>query len=60
MHMVAEGVKTSRVVMELAKRNGIDMPIVREVYLAIHEGRSARQAYRGLIRHRPGSEDDPA
>jgi glycerol-3-phosphate dehydrogenase (NAD(P)+) len=60
MHMVAEGVKTSRVVMDLAKRNGIEMPIAAEVYGAIHEGRTARQAYRGLIRHRPGSEDDPA
>jgi len=60
MHMVAEGVKTSRVVMDLANRNGIEMPIAREVYGAIHEGRTARQAYRGLIRHRPGSEDDPA
>jgi glycerol-3-phosphate dehydrogenase (NAD(P)+) len=60
MHMVAEGVKTSRVVMDLANRNGIEMPIAREVYGAIHDGRTARQAYRGLIRHRPGSEDDPA
>jgi len=60
MHMVAEGVKTSRVVMDLADRAGIEMPIAREVYGAIHEGRTARQAYRGLIRHRPGSEDDPA
>ncbi len=54
--MVAEGVKTSRVVMELAERCGIEMPIAREVYGAIHAGRTARQAYRGLIRRRPGSE----
>jgi glycerol-3-phosphate dehydrogenase (NAD(P)+) len=60
MHMVAEGVKTSSVVMDIAGRNDIEMPIAREVYGAIHEGRTARQAYRGLIRHRPGSEDDPA
>jgi glycerol-3-phosphate dehydrogenase (NAD(P)+) len=60
MQMVAEGVKTSRVVMEIAERRGIDMPIAREVYGAIHEGRSARQAYRGLIRHQPGSEQEPA
>ena len=59
MHMVAEGVKTCRVVMELADRYGIDMPIAREVYGAVHEGRSALQAYRGLIRLKPGSEDDP-
>jgi glycerol-3-phosphate dehydrogenase (NAD(P)+) len=59
MHMVAEGVKSSRVVMELAERHGIDMPIVREVCGAIHEGRTARQAYRGLIRQQPGSEHEP-
>jgi glycerol-3-phosphate dehydrogenase (NAD(P)+) len=59
MHMVAEGVKTSRVVMELAERHGIAMPIAREVFGAIHEGRTARQAYRGLIRHRPRSEQEP-
>jgi len=59
MHMVAEGVKASRVVMELARRHEIDMPIAHEVYGAIYEGRSARQAYRGLIRYRPGSEHEP-
>jgi glycerol-3-phosphate dehydrogenase (NAD(P)+) len=59
MHMVAEGVKTSRVVMQLAERYSIEMPIASEVYGAIHEGKSARRAYRGLIRRRPGSEDEP-
>jgi glycerol-3-phosphate dehydrogenase (NAD(P)+) len=59
MHMVAEGVKTCRVVMQLAARYDIDMPIAREVHGAVHEGRSALQAYRGLIRTKPESEDDP-
>jgi glycerol-3-phosphate dehydrogenase (NAD(P)+) len=59
MTMVAEGVKTCGVVMELAERFDIQMPIAREVYGVIHEGRSALQAYRGLIRTRPGSEDEP-
>jgi glycerol-3-phosphate dehydrogenase (NAD(P)+) len=57
--MVAEGVKTCRVVMELAEHFDIEMPICREVYGAIHQGKSALQAYRGLIRHRAGSEDEP-
>lgn len=60
MHMVAEGVKTSRVVIELADRHDIEMPIAREVFGAVHLGRTASQAYRGLIRHRPGAEGDPA
>ena len=59
MHMVAEGVKTSRVVMELAEKYGVEMPIAREVYRVVHEGAKAAQAYRGLLRVSPGSEQDP-
>ena len=59
MHMVAEGVKTCRVVRDLAARYEIDMPIAREVYGAVYEGRSALKAYRGLIRVPAGSEDEP-
>ena len=58
MHMVAEGVKTCRVVMELAERYGVDMPIAREVYGVVHEGRTPLKAYRGLVRHKPGREQD--
>jgi glycerol-3-phosphate dehydrogenase (NAD(P)+) len=50
MHMVAEGVKTARVVMELADEYGIEMPIAEQVYAVCHEGRSAAEAYRGLLR----------
>ena len=59
MHMVAEGVKTSRVVMELAERYEVEMPICREVYRVVHEGSTPTQAYRGLLRVTPGSEQDP-
>lgn len=59
MHMVAEGVKTSRVVMKLAERLGVEMPIAHEVYSVLYEGRSVRQAYRGLLRTAPGSEAEP-
>jgi len=60
MHMVAEGVKTSKVVMELAARCGVEMPIAREVHGVVHEGRTPMEAYRGLVRRPAGSEDDPA
>ena len=59
MHMVAEGVKTTRVVLELAERHGVAMPIAREVYGVLYEGSTARDAYRGLVRSRPGDESDP-
>jgi len=58
MHQVAEGVKTSRVVMELGEKHGVDLPISREVYGVIYDGRTARDAYRGLTR-RPGAEHEP-
>jgi glycerol-3-phosphate dehydrogenase (NAD(P)+) len=56
MNMVAEGVKTSRVVMELAEQHGVEMPIAYEVYAVLHEGRTAREAFRGLLRTRPTTE----
>lgn len=52
MHMVAEGVKTSRVVMELAEQYEVEMPIAEQVYRVIHEGQPATEAYRGLLGRR--------
>ena len=48
MSMVAEGVKTSKVVMELAREHGVSMPIAREVHRVVYEGGTAADAYRGL------------
>ncbi|TMD99095.1 MAG: NAD(P)H-dependent glycerol-3-phosphate dehydrogenase [Chloroflexi bacterium] len=56
MKMVAEGVKTSRVVMEIADELGVEVPIAREVYLVVNEGRTAEDAFRGLMRSRPTTE----
>lgn len=60
MDMVAEGVKTSAVTMELAERHGIEMPIAQEVYGVLYEGRTAEDAYRGLTRRTPGAEHESA
>jgi len=60
MSQVAEGVSTSAVVMELGAEHGVDLPIAREVHGVLYEGRTAEDAYRGLVRQGPGSEDDPA
>ena len=49
MNMVAEGVKTSRVVMELAQHHGVDLPIAESVFSVVHEGAPATDAYRGLL-----------
>ena len=56
MNMVAEGIKTSAVVMELAERHGIELPIAREVFRVVHEGRTPIEAFRGLLRTRPTHE----
>ena len=49
MNMVAEGVKTATVVQELAEEYGVTMPISSEVEAVCHGGRTAAEAYRGLI-----------
>jgi glycerol-3-phosphate dehydrogenase (NAD(P)+) len=50
MNQVAEGVKACRVAQELAAEQGVDMPITEEVVGVCHGGRSAEDAYRGLLR----------
>jgi len=59
MSMVAEGVKTAGVVMELAKKYNIEMPIATEVYRVCHEGSTVHQAFRGLLRMKTGKEHEP-
>jgi glycerol-3-phosphate dehydrogenase (NAD(P)+) len=56
MNMVAEGVKTSAVVMELAREYGVEMPIAEEVHAVVHEGRTAIEAYAGLLRRESRAE----
>jgi glycerol-3-phosphate dehydrogenase (NAD(P)+) len=58
MKMVAEGVKTSAVVFELAKLYDVEMPIANEVYAVVHQGRPAEEAYRGLLCRRVGLEHE--
>lgn len=56
MKMVAEGVKTASVVLELAREHGVHMPIVEEVDAVLNHGRTAEEAYRGLLRIPPTTE----
>ena len=56
LKMVAEGVKTVGVVMELAKEHGVEMPICEEMDAVVNHGRSAQEAYRGLLRRSPKPE----
>src|SRR3984893_7618021 len=56
MDQVAEGVKAASVIMELAERYGVHMPIAREVDGVINHGRTVDVAYKGLAAETPGHE----
>jgi glycerol-3-phosphate dehydrogenase (NAD(P)+) len=56
MNQVAEGVKSCRSVLEVATEHGVEMPIVSEVVAVVHEGRSAAEAYRGLLKRQVAHE----
>lgn len=56
MHMVAEGVKSSPSVLDLARRYGVEMPITEQVVAVCHEGRSARDALAALMSRSSKSE----
>jgi glycerol-3-phosphate dehydrogenase (NAD(P)+) len=59
MNEVAEGVKTAKVVMELADDYNVDMPISREVYKVLYEGNTVYDAFKGLVKLESGSEGEP-
>ena len=59
MVMVAEGVKSAPVVIELANKCGIEMPIATDVMKVIQGERTPTQAFHGLIRHMAGAESEP-
>lgn len=59
MNEVAEGVKTAKAVMELAKEHNVSMPISEQVYKVLYEGNTVYDAFKGLITLESGSEHEP-
>jgi glycerol-3-phosphate dehydrogenase (NAD(P)+) len=57
MHMVAEGVGTAGLVLELAERWDVELPICWEINQVVRGEAGPTDAYRGLIE--PGHESDP-
>lgn len=49
MRMVAEGVKTTESAYLLARRLGVEMPIIEQVYLVLYQDKSPRQAVLDLM-----------
>jgi glycerol-3-phosphate dehydrogenase (NAD(P)+) len=56
MSMVAEGVLSSKAVLELANRLGVEMPITRAVYEMLFENKPAQQAILDLMEREPKPE----
>jgi glycerol-3-phosphate dehydrogenase (NAD(P)+) len=57
MRMVAEGVKTTRAVLDLANRNGIEMPIAGHVGQVLADGLEPREAVLRLMTREAKQED---
>jgi len=53
---VAEGVRSSRAVLDLARRHGVDMPITEQVVAVCHEGKSAADGLLALMTRRAAPE----
>jgi glycerol-3-phosphate dehydrogenase (NAD(P)+) len=56
MTMVAEGVPTTRSARDLARRRGVEMPIVEEVHSILFEDKSPRLAVEDLMLRAPKAE----
>ena len=56
MNMVAEGVKSSNVVVELAQQHDVEMPIAEQVRAVCHEGATAEDAMLALLSRTPKPE----
>jgi glycerol-3-phosphate dehydrogenase (NAD(P)+) len=57
MHSVAEGYPTARAAFQLARKLGIEMPIIDEVHASLYEGKEIRQAVHDLMKREPKPED---
>ncbi|MGF1466298.1 MAG: NAD(P)H-dependent glycerol-3-phosphate dehydrogenase [Sandaracinaceae bacterium] len=60
MNMVAEGVRTTRSAHELARREGVEMPITHSMFEILYEDRPPREAVVDLMKRRSRHERDDA
>ncbi len=56
MNMVAEGVKSSRAILNIATERGVEMPIVEHVVKVVHEGMDPKDMVRSLMARDPKPE----
>jgi glycerol-3-phosphate dehydrogenase (NAD(P)+) len=58
MEMVAEGVKTTRSAWDLACREGVDMPILEQMYQVLYEDKPCDEAVHELLTRDQKDEDE--
>jgi glycerol-3-phosphate dehydrogenase (NAD(P)+) len=58
IHQVVEGLPAASAVHAVAQRLGVDMPICREVYRVMHEGKPVRAAVQALMEREVRSETE--
>jgi glycerol-3-phosphate dehydrogenase (NAD(P)+) len=56
MNMVAEGVKSSKALLDIATEQGVEMPIIEHVVKVVHEGMDPQEMVRSLMGRDPKSE----
>ena len=49
MKMVAEGVRTTKSVRQLAQKNSVEMPITEQVYNILYNNKNPRDAVQELL-----------
>jgi glycerol-3-phosphate dehydrogenase (NAD(P)+) len=58
IHQVVEGLPAASAIHAVAQRLGVDMPICREVYRVVHEGKPVRAAVQALMEREVRSETE--
>jgi glycerol-3-phosphate dehydrogenase (NAD(P)+) len=56
MKMVAEGIRTTRAVRDLARKRGVEMPITEKMYEILYEGKDPRVTVEEILSRAAGSE----
>jgi glycerol-3-phosphate dehydrogenase (NAD(P)+) len=58
MKMVAEGVKTTKSSWNLAQREGVEMPILEQMYKVLYEDKPCSEAIEALLNRDQKGEDE--
>lgn len=56
MGMVVEGVNTTKAAMRLAQNLGVEMPITREIYKVLYQGKAPQQSVKDLMERQKTNE----